>query len=101
MNGMCACGCGREAARQSVKDGWRPKCGYSAACYKRWADHGYPPEGPPPPQMGTGPKADRAGRIEDYAFLRERGLSRLEAAARLGVVRRTAERYEMRLRVAS
>jgi hypothetical protein len=42
--------------------------------------------------------AQRAGRIEDYAELRSWGLTRQEAAARLGVTLRTLDRYDADLR---
>lgn len=40
----------------------------------------------------------RLNRLEDYAELRDMGVSRAEAATRLGVSLRTAERYEADLR---
>lgn len=40
----------------------------------------------------------RAGRVEDYVYLRSCGETRERAAARLGVTVRTAERYEQTLR---
>jgi hypothetical protein len=73
-------------------------CGYCPACYRRWASHGFPESGPPPQRTGTGPKAGRDSRIEDYLFLRQRGLSRAEAALRLGLTRRTLHRYDAGLR---
>lgn len=42
---------------------------------------------------------DRAGRLAEYAALRP-GLSVAEAAAQVGVAKRTAERYEAELRKA-
>lgn len=39
----------------------------------------------------------RAGRLEDYAELRSMDHSIAEAALRLGVTKRTAERYEAAL----
>lgn len=42
--------------------------------------------------------AIRAARLEDYAELRSWGLRREQAAARLGVSVRTAERYDAELR---
>jgi hypothetical protein len=39
-----------------------------------------------------------AGRIEDYAELRGRGLTVAQAAERLGISDRTGTRYEARLR---
>jgi hypothetical protein len=40
----------------------------------------------------------RAGRIEDYAELRSWGLTRRQAAARLGVTLRTLDRYDADLK---
>lgn len=71
---------------------------YCPADYKRWAEHGFPPSGPLPQRTGAGPKADRQARMEDYRFLRMRGLSFAEAALRLGLTRRTLHRYEAALR---
>jgi hypothetical protein len=42
--------------------------------------------------------AHRLTRVEDYAELRSWGLTRPEAAARLGVTLRTADRYDAELR---
>jgi hypothetical protein len=42
--------------------------------------------------------AQRAARVEDYAELRSWGLTRREAAARLGVTLRTLDRYDADLR---
>lgn len=42
--------------------------------------------------------AIRAGRVEDYAELRSWGLTRQQAADRLGVCLKTAERYDADLR---
>jgi hypothetical protein len=47
------------------------------------------------------PKAQTELRIEDYAKLRAQGDSIDDAAARLGISRRTAERYEAQLKEAS
>jgi hypothetical protein len=43
----------------------------------------------------------RAGRIEDYTWLRTQGVGRVEAARRVGVTVRTAERYDAHLRQAN
>lgn len=79
--------------------------GYCARCYKRWGDHGYPAAGPPPPGragLHAGSERSAAGRREDYAELRQlHGLTVLEAAVRLGIVRRTAYRYEAAIRAAA
>ena len=75
----CRCGCGRPAACR--------RCKLTRACYQRWRRHGWPDDVPPP-------RAARAGRIEDYLELRSQGLTRTQAAERLGVTRRTIERYE-------
>jgi hypothetical protein len=49
----------------------------------------------PPPLLSNSPtQQDAAGRREDYADLRGWGLSVNQAAERLGVCLRTAERYE-------
>ena len=42
----------------------------------------------------------RIGRVEDYAELRSQGLTRQQAAWRLGVSYRTIMRYERTLRAA-
>lgn len=46
-------------------------------------------------------KRPSAGRLEDYRELRSQGMSVVDAAERVGVTNRTAERYEQRLREAS
>ena len=84
-------GCGR---RRRKRQGARDYCG---TCYGRWAYHGYPQEGPPSPVLSVAP-AERAGRIEDFVELRSWGVSREEAARRLGVSLRTVERYDAALR---
>ncbi len=76
----CRCGCGRPALRS-----WQ--CGLARACYQRWRYYGRPDVIPPP-------RPSRADRIEDYVELRSQGLTRARAAERLGVTRRTIERYE-------
>lgn len=68
--------------------------GWCNACYGRWLRAGRPEEGPPPPRT-RGHDADAAGRREDYAWLRGAGLTREEAADRVGVHRRTADRWPM------
>jgi hypothetical protein len=80
---------------QPGPNAWR---GFCKPCYRRFVDHGYPVAGPPPARSGLGPKSDLAARIEDYAELRSWGLSRAEAAVRLGLCRRTMARYDARLR---
>ena len=93
----CRCGCGREAGRW--RDGAR--CGYSPRCYARLCDNGFPADGPPAPRRVAGIPGSRQGRIEDYLWLRqELKLSREQAMARLGIVRRTVRRYEAELRLA-
>jgi hypothetical protein len=82
----------------------------------RWWRAGKPADGPPPPrdlsprqlaaaraaaaQARAAYSAHRADRIEDYAWLRRHGASRAEAAHRIGVTHRTAERYDAHLRQA-
>ena len=87
--------CPAERPSSAWRRGWRgPYCG---PCAHRWDYHGRPAGGPPPaPSWPTGP---RAGRVEDYGELRAMGVSREEAAARVGgVCSRTVERYEAALR---
>jgi hypothetical protein len=85
-----------------------PHRGYSwcGRCYERWRYHGRPASGPPAPgktsDRGNHAALEAAERREDYAWLRaEQGLTRRQAAERLGVTIRTAERYDAQLRAAS
>lgn len=69
--------------------------GWISACYRRWLDHGKPPGGPPAPyQHHQQPRPYDV--YADYVHLRSLGYSRAEAAARLGVSRRTIQRYDRR-----
>lgn len=87
-------GCPAERPVDATRCGWRGP--YCRNCYHRWLYHGRPGDGPtPPPAHATGP---RDGRLEDYAELRSMDHSIAEAALRLGVTKRTAERYEAALR---
>lgn len=90
--------CGRAYEVRSWRKSYRGTREYCACCYKRWADHGYPASGPPPQAQGAGGGPGAGARIEDYMFLRRHGLSRAEAALRLGVTRRTITRYDAALR---
>lgn len=64
--------------------------GWCAPCWKRWDYAGRPDTGPPP---------RRIGRWEEYLELtREQHYTPANAAARMGICRRTAERHEARLR---
>jgi transposase-like protein len=64
--------------------------GWCVSCWKRWDYSGRPDTGPPPRQYG---------RWEEYLELtREQGYSLRNAAARMGITKRTAQRYEARLR---
>jgi hypothetical protein len=71
-------------------------------CYRRWADHGYPESGvpAPAPQAGGGEGGHEGylARLEDYLFVRKQGLSMAAAAIRLGLTRRTLQRYEAAIR---
>jgi len=76
------------------RHGWRgPWC---RNCAERWLYAGRPASGPPPSRQQVGGRRD--GRLEDYAELRSWGETLECAAIRLGVCRRTAERYEAALR---
>lgn len=86
MKGACRCGCGRPARKN----------GLSHTCDSRWRYWGCPAELPPPAGRGND-RRDRE-RLEDYAELRSWGESIASAAERLAVSKRTAERYEARLR---
>jgi hypothetical protein len=75
-----SCGHEKEHNRQQ----WCP------TCRNRWDRAGRPAGGPPP---------RRTGRWEEYAELtREQGYTLTNAAARMGVSHRTAQRYEAWLR---
>jgi len=76
--------------------------GYCRACYRRHERAGRPASGPPSPvpnsdRVAARNRALRAARLEDYADLRSWGVSIADAAARVGVSRATAERYEREL----
>ena len=74
--------CGEEKPHQAH--------GWCDPCWKRWIYFGRPDSGPPP---------RRTGRWEEYAELtREHGYSLKNAAARMGISERTAQRHEARLR---
>ena len=86
----CRCGCGRPAIQYG---------GLAKTCYERWRYHGFPAQVPAPARKGNDGR--RQDRLEDYAELRSWGESIAAAALRLGVCRRTAERYESELRAAA
>jgi hypothetical protein len=90
---------------------------WCSPCYQRWWRAGMPAGGPPPARplstkrlaaVRTAAALARAarttrrkGRIEDYSWLlRDQGATRVEAAARVGVSIRTAQRYDAYLRQA-
>ena len=63
------------------------------ACWKRWDAAGRPKAGPPPSPYR---------RWDEYAELtREMGHTLRQAAGRMGVSVRTAQRYEARLKIAT
>ena len=81
------------------RKGWRRS--WCAGCFQRWRRHGSPPDGPPPPRPAGAPgrpQPRRLARVEDYLELRSWGLSDAQAAPRLGVSRRTLDRYKRHLR---
>lgn len=90
MSECKACGKPRPP-RSALRPGWG--CGYCNSCYRRWVRQGRPADGPVP-RKPRGPRADRIGRIEDYAELRSWGVADSEAAQRLGVSPRTLQRYK-------
>lgn len=71
----------------------------SHVCYCRWLRLGRPAVLPPARHSREGsPGRSRLARIEDYAELRSWGETPDMAAVRLGVSKRTIERYEADLR---
>jgi hypothetical protein len=97
----CACGCERTGAHEAR--------GLLPGCYTRAFRAGRLDDYPPHPmsldrrrvaaaRMVQGKQAARDGRLEDYIELRSWGLSRREAAARVGVTLRTTVRWHHRLR---
>ncbi|MFC3980202.1 hypothetical protein [Streptosporangium jomthongense] len=89
----CVC-CGQQGPSQGR--------GLIRACYQRHRSTGvldrFPMLGKPPVQAGKAAREARLARLEDYADLLAWGASWKEAAARVGVCRRTAERYNAALR---
>jgi len=65
-------------------------------CYLRWRNAGFPEAGPPAPLRPWG--RTLAARLEDFTELLSWGVALPDAARRVGVSLRTAERYEARLR---
>ena len=86
----CRCGCGRPA---------RGRHGLSDACRKRWLYHDCPEQVPEPSNPGNDHR--KADRLEDYLELRSWGVTRQEAAARIGVCLKTIERYDAEIRSAA
>ena len=90
--------------------------GWCDPCYNRWARRGKPETGPPEParpritersraqsriNLAAAQEATRqrtAERLDRYASLRRRNYSIAKAAQWLEISRRTADRYEARLR---
>ncbi|MFF4412145.1 hypothetical protein ACFYY8_06400 [Streptosporangium sp. NPDC001559] len=76
--------------------------GLITACYQRHRSNGtldqFPMLGAPPKEAGEAAREARLGRVQDYAELLTWGLSQREATARLGICRRTAERYNAALK---
>ena len=100
----CAC-CGKPRTRRARGSGWRGAHGLCHTCTERWRAAGKPATGVPPRVTETERRARivaatrdaQRGRAEDYAFLRDCGLSRADAAARVGVTERTARRVYDRM----
>lgn len=90
----CRCGCGRIGANHAR--------GLVDACYQRLRAAGLLYLYPPPPSGGPRTArllGERGGeRAEDYAELRDWGLSRRQAAQRMGVTLRQVDRYAAHLR---
>jgi hypothetical protein len=76
-----------------------PSRGLCQACYGRWRRAGFPATGVPDLQDGTR-RARQIGkqrlqaRMEDYFFLRDLNTPIEEAARRVGIRAKTAQRYE-------
>jgi len=82
------------APRRSHDDANR---GYCRTCYRRWADNGYPVEGPPAPRY-RGP----SDPLVFAEFARRYRTSETTALARdLGVSRRTLQRWKKKVEVAA
>ncbi|MFD0889969.1 hypothetical protein ACFQ08_35965 [Streptosporangium algeriense] len=76
--------------------------GLITACYQRHRSGGtldqFPMRGAPVKGAGEAAREARLARLEDYADLLTWGASWKDAAARVGVCRRTAERYNAALK---
>ncbi|MBA9003759.1 hypothetical protein [Thermomonospora cellulosilytica] len=97
------------------KTGQHGAHGWIRSCYERWLKAGRPQEGPPPPMpleeirarsvQARRPCGPKAARMDDFVTVRltrrrENGepISIAEAAAAVGVSKRTAERYAAALK---
>jgi hypothetical protein len=93
MTGRVCDSCGDRYENPARPGGWRGCRGFCPRCYSRWREHGFPLSGPPAPRKAGRPRG-AGGRAEDYADLRSWGLSPAEVALRLGVTRRTVQRWD-------
>lgn len=97
---VCVCRCCRAewTPDPSLRktSNYRGSLGWCVRCYRRWLNHGKPASGPPPVRGGRGGRG--ASQLDDYEFLQSWGYTREQCAGRLGVTKRTIERYEARLR---
>ncbi len=84
-----ACGADRATAPQR-RWACRGLCG---ACYRRWANHGFPGDGPGALYGPHAPRHLKDERMDAFIGLELRDLTTAEMCTQLGVTRRTLTRY--------
>jgi hypothetical protein len=72
--------------------------GLCGTCYRRWANQGYPGDGPAPPASSSAATPrDPARHLERFRELDARGLSTAEICREMGTTRRTITRYRRQI----
>jgi WhiB family transcriptional regulator, redox-sensing transcriptional regulator len=88
--------CGRHRKRRASDNRLEGAKELCWGCYHRWRESGFGEEIPPPKDNGLAARKQR--QVERYARLLAQGLTRPEAALRMGIAVRTEAKYAALLR---